>query len=640
MLVAAFAATACTSDDIIADEPANEVDELKTYTMTVEASKGEEFATRALALDGNMLNATWQAGEEVTVYNETKSQELGGTLVAQSDGASTTLEGTLTGDIAPGDELTLKFLSPDYDGQDGTLEYIAAHCDYAKASVIVAGTDGGNVRATGTATFENQQAIVKFKLKENKYQDVLYTKKFMVSDGTNFYYVNSSSNLYEFYVALPNISNKDIILYADDGYDKYGYHKSGVTFENGKYYEITVKMKVGKRGLDMNLGDIVYSGDVLFGDYGRFNNILIDNGAVVILDGVEFESRSQDYGGLHCLGDATIILKGNNKGEGYWYPAIFVPEGHKLTIMGDGSLEAIGKSFGAGIGGGYEINCGNIIIKGGTITATGDDMVAGIGGGYQATCGNITIEGGTVTANGGERAAGIGGGYEGTCGNITIEGGTITATGGKWAAGIGSGNLGSCGDITITTGVTSVTATKGEEATNSIGYGEDGSCGTVNIGDGYIIGSIPNSTYNYDPTAPRRTIVEWTGETLFIMARTVDGSVVYNKNENIGGSGIDVTWSGGGENGDGWYLNDIIITTTGQRLTFTNNRDDKKIAVIDIDTDDDIDERIKWTSGWAANKRKLLWIGEPSKSVELYWTEGQKIVVDDISKVRITLVGN
>ena len=101
-----------------------------------------------------------------------------------------------------------------------------------------------------------------------------------------------------------------------------------------------------------------------------------------------------------------------------------------------------------------------------------------------------------------------------------------------------------------------------------------------------------------------------------------------------------MTWSGGGENGDGWYLNDIIITTTGQRLTFTNNRDDKKIAVIDIDTDDDIDERIKWTSGWAANKRKLLWIGEPSKSVELYWTEGQKIVVDDISKVRITLVGN
>lgn len=611
MLVAAFAATACSSDDIIADEPANDVDELKTYTMTVEASKGEEFATRALALDGNMLNATWKAGEEVTVYNVTKSQELGGKLVAQSDGASTTLEGTLTGDIEQGDELTLNFLSPDYDGQKGTLEYIAAHCDYAKASVIVAGIESGEVKTTGIATFENQQAIVKFKMKDNINQWEVYSKQLMVYDGTKIYNVTSSSWMEEFYVALPNISNKDIILYADDGYDKYGYHKSGVTFENGKYYEITVKMKVGKRGLDMNPGDIVYSGDVLNGDYGRFNNILIDNGAVVILDGVEFENTSQDYGGLHCLGDATIILKGNNKGEGYWYPAIFVPEGHKLTIMGDGSLEAIGKSFGAGIGGGYKINCGNIIIKGGTITATGDDMVAGIGSGNKATCGNITIEGGSVTATGGIRAAGIGSGYGG-----------------------------SCGDITITTGVTSVTATKGEDAPNSIGYGDGGSCGTVNIGEGYIIGSIPNSTYNYDPTAHRRTIVEWTGETLLIWAMTDAGSVLYNKNENIGGSGIDVTWSGGGEDFDGWYLNDIRIKTTGQRLTFTNNRDDKKIAVIDIDTDKDINNLIKWTSGWAANKRKLLWIGETSKSVDLYWTEGDWIEVDNISKVRITLVDN
>ncbi|MCR5434388.1 MAG: hypothetical protein K6F20_08355 [Bacteroidaceae bacterium] len=612
MLVAAFAATACSSDDIIADEPANDVDELKTYTMTVEASKGEEFATRALALDGNMLNATWQAGEEVTVYNVTKSQELGGKLVAQSDGASTTLEGTLTGDIEQGDKLTLNFLSPDYDGQDGTLEYIAAHCDYAKASVNVAGIESGEVKTTGIATFENQQAIVKFKLRENKYQDDLYTKQLVVSDGTNVYNVSSSSWMIEAYVALPNISNKDIILYANDGLDCYGYHKSGVTFENGKYYEIKVTMKWSEDLGDVKTEKTVNSGDILHGRSSSKGEFSIADGAVVILDGAEIEEGSGIWAGLNCLGDATIILKGNNKILGtVEYPGIFVPKGHTLTILGDGSLAASGRGEGAGIGGGYRINCGNIVIKGGTITA-----------------------------NGGTFAAGIGVGDEATCGNITIEGGTVTATGGKWAAGIGSGYGGSCGDITITTRVTSVTATKGEDAPNSIGYGDGGSCGTVNIGEGYIIGSIPNSTYNYDPTAHRRTIVEWTGETLFIEAMTIMGRVVYQYNENIGGSGIDVTWSGGGEEGNGWCENDIRITTTGQRLTFTNNRDEKKIAVIDIDTDGDIKNEIKWTSGWAANKRKILWIGEPSKSVDLYWTEGEKIVVYDITKVRITLVDN
>ena len=53
------------------------------------------------------------------------------------------------------------------------------------------------------------------------------------------------------------------------------------------------------------------------------------------------------------------------------------------------------------------------------------------------------------------------------------------------AAGIGSGFYGaSCGDITITSGVTSVTATKGMDAPNSIGAGASSSCGTVTIEDG------------------------------------------------------------------------------------------------------------------------------------------------------------
>ena len=70
-----------------------------------------------------------------------------------------------------------------------------------------------------------------------------------------------------------------------------------------------------------------------------------------------------------------------------------------------------------------------------------------------------------------------------------ISGGTIEATGGNKAAGIGGGKrtddyANSCGTITITAGVISVTATKGQEAPNSIGAGSGGTCGTVTIEPG------------------------------------------------------------------------------------------------------------------------------------------------------------
>ena len=185
--------------------------------------------------------------------------------------------------------------------------------------------------------------------------------------------------------------------------------------------------------------------------------VSIAEGATVTLDGVTIngvDNNSYQWAGINCLGDATIILSGTNTVKGFYraYPGIHVPVDKTLTIQGSGSLTASSNGYGCGIGGGYEIACGNIVIAGGTITANGGN------------------------------AAGIGGGMMGSCGTISITGGTVTATGGKRAAGIGSGDEGSCGTVTITDGVTSVTATKGKNAPYSIGAGLNGSCGTVTIG--------------------------------------------------------------------------------------------------------------------------------------------------------------
>ena len=217
------------------------------------------------------------------------------------------------------------------------------------------------------------------------------------------------------------------------------------------------------------------NGKTITGTLGANVKVSIADGATVTLNNAIINgtnNSSYKWAGITCLGDATIILSGTNTVKGFYedYPGIQAAVGKTLTLNGTGSLTASSNGYGVGIGGGYNIACGNIEIQGGTVEATGGNQAAGIGSGFLGTCGNITISGGTVTATGGNNGgAGIGSGYEGTCGNITI-----------------------------TRGVTQVTATMGGGATNSIGAGYEGTCGTVTIG-GVVTGPITTSPYTYYP---------------------------------------------------------------------------------------------------------------------------------------------
>ncbi|MBO4820906.1 MAG: hypothetical protein J5548_05515 [Prevotella sp.] len=246
--------------------------------------------------------------------------------------------------------------------------------------------------------------------------------------------------------------------------------------------------------LNSETGEVTfYDGDVITGTGGMNTHVFIADGATVTLSGVDITAIPNDdshkWPGITCLGDANIILadgttnkvKGGRNNSG-----IFVPEGHTLTISGEGSLDAKGDTYGAGIGSGHESPCGNIVIKGGNITATGDDYSAGIGSGDYGSCGDIVIKGGNITATGGYYPAGIGSGYRGSCGDIVIEGGNITAIGTGSSTGIGSGYYGSCGDIVIGDGIIRVTATMGGFAWTAIGPGIYGSCGTITIAPSII----------------------------------------------------------------------------------------------------------------------------------------------------------
>ena len=228
-------------------------------------------------------------------------------------------------------------------------------------------------------------------------------------------------------------------------------------------------------------------GETLTGTLGADVKISIADGATVTLDGVSINADGtwgddeDDHAGITCVGDATIILSGTNTVKGFYedYPGIYVPGSNTVTIKGSGSLTASSNGYGAGIGGGFGISCGNIEIQGGVITATGGSYAAGIGAGSGVTgvgtgesiCGTITISGGTVTAIGGESAAGIGSGYAqtnpSTCGAISISGGTVSAKAGALApAAIGKGNVdageSTCASVTITPDITSLTLTNSQ----------------------------------------------------------------------------------------------------------------------------------------------------------------------------------
>ena len=192
-----------------------------TYTLSVNASKGED-GTRALSIDGNNIIATWEVDDEVKVYNAS-GVELG-TITAKNGGANTTLTGKLNPIPAPNDELTLKYCSPDYNSQKGTLASISEKCDYAVATVTVnAVTEEDHTISTTSATFENQQAIVKFTLKKNQSETINPTS-FTVQYGdesielskipSDTYTTNGNGVLY---VAIPGGESQDVVLKANEG---------------------------------------------------------------------------------------------------------------------------------------------------------------------------------------------------------------------------------------------------------------------------------------------------------------------------------------------------------------------------------------------------------------------------------------
>lgn len=267
LLTIGLALTACSSDD------SNTEQVYRTYTMTIDATKGANEAasratTRALSLDGNTLNTSWATSERVYVQGKKLSDNsyfwFEGYLQPHSAGTTTQLNGVISlptsfsisidDAIGTPHKLTLQSPRPyvlDYTGQIGTLADIAAKYDYAKAEEVMVDIEADKVVGVEPVTFVNQQAIVKFTLKDKADGTTLLNPTALTiqygeeslsltSIPSTTYGTNGNGVLY---VAIPGFSDKAVTLTATVADATYTFTKSDVTFVNGQYYEINVKMK-------------------------------------------------------------------------------------------------------------------------------------------------------------------------------------------------------------------------------------------------------------------------------------------------------------------------------------------------------------------------------------------------------------
>lgn len=270
--------TSCTNYDDPVDE--GQANQGGTYTVAIDAtlSGSNDNPTRALGFDGSALKTTWAATDKVSVYY--KSNRVG-TLSPTSTGtATTTLTGTLSFTEDPNKVYPFDLYFPDkdvaYDQQDGTLATFAKETDYATATANITDVDIPNKIITVAATdFTKQQAIVKFTLKDKDGNSIHASK--LTVNGISITPASASNELY---VAIPGISTATVKLNASVGSDVYTYGKSDVTFANGNYYTVTVKMdkmeeavqlwEGGPYWATMNIGA---SNSHMVGDFFQWGNI-------------------------------------------------------------------------------------------------------------------------------------------------------------------------------------------------------------------------------------------------------------------------------------------------------------------------------------------------------------------------------
>lgn len=286
LLLASGVFSACSSaDDITTTEQPND-DAQQVYTMTVQATKGDDAFTRGLVLseDGKTLSVKWKEGEKVYVLQNVGNDKwtVMGALTATPDAEDPT-KATLTGSFglnkvnpaATALRFVLHKAWMNYESQQGILigegytplSSIEDGYDYASCETTnftIADNTISITNANGI-TLKSEQAIVKFILTEADGTTPVEAHSLIIddeNDGIVLFedYTKPSDNgrtvkgdlqidyisdsYYGIFVAInnPEETNYTLTAHAHGGITYSFTTKSPVKFEKGKYYVVKVKM--------------------------------------------------------------------------------------------------------------------------------------------------------------------------------------------------------------------------------------------------------------------------------------------------------------------------------------------------------------------------------------------------------------
>ena len=222
--------------------------ESKGITLTAMlAPKGAP--TRALADNGDgKITATWSQGETLAILYNNRTSEAEVTSVDASGAATITF--TVVDGTADGTACQIIYPSTATDlstfaFQNGEL---SAALDVRQGTgTINPGTPDAGLTLTTPLT--QQCAIFKFTLQDEDGAAITARSLMVYLDALmdiQTYVATPSAATGEYYVALPPISGKKMIISAinDAGNSSYRFSRENVSFEAGKYYRSTLKMTV------------------------------------------------------------------------------------------------------------------------------------------------------------------------------------------------------------------------------------------------------------------------------------------------------------------------------------------------------------------------------------------------------------
>ena len=228
---------------------------IKAEGITITAMLAPKTTDTKAVTDGvDKITVTWAAKEHIAILYEVSGTKYVADAEIKSVDASgaATIEFTVESGTPDNTACTLVYpaaaAKDDHTGIKDAATLLAAQNGTLSANLDVRVGEGAIQTTTPgldvTTQPAAQFAIFKFTVRKADGTTVISASPLIICTGGWHYTITPASATDEFYVALPAVSGQRVIFNATDGSNNtYTCSKDGVSFDAGRYYQSTLKMR-------------------------------------------------------------------------------------------------------------------------------------------------------------------------------------------------------------------------------------------------------------------------------------------------------------------------------------------------------------------------------------------------------------